>query len=191
MPLSPRLGALAGITGSLFFALMWASASLADGGWRLGEMTLSELGDRSRAGHLLFNTGAMVTGALSILYSLGLYRVLSSSTMGKVGAAVMGVASVLLIGVGVFPIDAGLPHTVFSYGLFACAALGLALLVVPFARSYVFHPSMATFTMVLLLVGLAGAAVLSVPAMEALAVGCLLLWATMVSIRMLWHHPAR
>lgn len=189
--LSPRLGAMAGIAGSVFFAIMWTAAVLADGGWHLGEMTLSELGDRSRSGHLLFNTGAMVTGVLSLLFSVGLYKVLSPGVMGRAGAAMMGVASLLLIGVGIFPIDTGTPHTVVSFSFFGIAALALVLLITPFARSYVFHRSMAMLTAFLLLVCLVGAAVLKLPGLEALAVGCLLLWMFMVSIRMMWHHPAR
>ncbi len=189
--LSPRLGAMAGIAGSLFFAMMWTAAVVADGSWQLGEMTLSELGDRSRNGYLLFNTGAMVTGILSLLFSVGLYKVLSPGIMGRGGAAMMGLASLLLIGVGLFPIDTGTPHTVVSFTFFGSTALALALLIIPFAKSYVFHPSMAMLTAMLLLVGLGAAAILTLPALEALAVGCLLLWMFVVSIRMMWHHPAR
>lgn len=189
--LSPRLGAMAGITGSLFFAIMWTAAVFVDGNWHLGEMTLSELGDRSRSGYLLFNTGAMVTGILSLLFSVGLYKVLSPGLMGRAGAVLMGLASLMLIGVGLFPIDTGTPHTVVSYSFFGTAALALVLLISPFAKSYVFHPSMAMLTGLLVLVCLVGAAILELPGLEALAVGCLLLWMFVVSIRMMWHHPAR
>lgn len=189
--LSPRLGAMAGIAGSLFFAMMWTAAVVADGSWQLGEMTLSELGDRFRSGHLLFNTGAMVAGILSLLFSVGLFKVLSPKLVGRVGAAMMALASLLLIGVGLFPIDTGTPHTVVSLSFFGTAALALALLISPFAKSYVFHPGMAYLTAILLLVCLVGAAILALPAIEALAVGCLLLWMFVVSIRMMWHHPAR
>lgn len=103
----------------------------------------------------------------------------------------MGLASLLLIGVGLFPIDTGTPHTLVSYSFFGTAALALVLLIGPFAKSYVFHPSMAMLTGLLLLVCLVGAAILPLPGLEALAVGCLLLWMFVISIRMMWHHPAR
>lgn len=187
---SPRTGAIAGIMASLFFSFMWTAAIITDGGWVLGEMTLSELGDRSRNGDLFFNTGAIVTGVLSFLFSAGLYKLVSPGAMGRLGAALLGLASLLLIGVGIFPIDTGTPHTVVSFSFFGTAALSLAMLIVPFARSYVLHRSMAAFTAALLLLSAASAAVLPIPALEALAVGCLLLWMLVTSIRMLWHHPA-
>ncbi len=152
---------------------------------------MSELGDRSRSGALLFNIGAFATGVLALFFSVGLYRILAPGLMGRTGAAMLGLASLFLIGVGSFPIDTGTPHTMASYLFFATAALALAMLMVPFARSYVFHRSMALLTAVLLLISFAGAAVLPLPALEALAVGCLLLGMFVVGIRMLWHHPAR
>ena len=127
----------------------------------------------------------------SLLFSVGIYRVLSPGIVGRGGAVMMGLASLFLIGVGLFPIDTGTPHTVVSLSFFGSAAVALLLMIGPFARSYVFHPSMAILTAVLLLVCLGGAAFLTLPAIEALAVGCLLLWMFVVSIRMMWHHPAR
>ncbi|MBI0583235.1 MAG: DUF998 domain-containing protein [Methanomassiliicoccus sp.] len=189
--LSPRLGALAGLTASVAFALLWIAAAYLDGGWTLGKMTLSELGDRSRPGAQLFNTAAVLAGALGLLFSAGLYRVLSTSTLGKMSAAAMGLASVLLIGVGLFPIDTGSAHTAFSYAFFITAAAAMALIIVPAWRSHVLHRSIGALTPVLLGIGIIGVATLEFPAAEALAVSLLLLWMALVSVRMLWHHPAR
>lgn len=187
--LSPRLGAATGLIGSVGFATMWTVAAATDGHWQLGRMTLSELGDRSRAGALPFNSGAIITGLLALVFAIGLYRVLSTSTLGKAGSILVGISSIFLVGIGLFPIDTGEPHTVLSYGFFLTAAVSLAVLIAPLWKSHVFHPSGGMLTAVLLAIPLISIAFLPVAGVEALAVGCLLLWMAFISIRMLWHHP--
>ncbi len=187
--LSPRLGATAGLIGSITFTTLWAMAAVTDDNWQLGRMTLSELGGRSSPGALLFNSGAVFTGLLSLVFAIGLYRVLSTSLLGRVGSTTLAIASIFLVGVGLFPIDTGEPHTVLSYGFFIVAAVSLALLIVPIWKSHVLHPSGGMLTAVLLVVPLVSIAFLPKAGVEALAVGCLLLWMALISIRMLWHHP--
>lgn len=187
--LSPRAGAISGIIGSIAFASLWAAAAYQDGGWVLGKMTLSELGDRSRPGALLFNGGAILAGLMSLAFSIGLFRVLSTSTLGRLGAAAMGLASAFLVGVGVFPIDTGTPHTVVALSFFTLSAVAMALLVMPIWRSHVLHRDGGVLTASLLLISLLGLVTLAIPAAEALTVGCLLLWTVLIGIRMLWHHP--
>jgi hypothetical membrane protein len=188
--LSPRLGAISGLIGAAVFTVLWIAAAQQDGGWMLGKMTLSELGDRSRPGAALFNAGAIIAGILSFIFSIGLYRVLSTSVLGRAGSVVMGLASLFLMGVGLFPIDTGTPHTIVSIGFFTLGAVAMAMIVMPAWRSHVLHPSGGLLTAILLIIALVGLVALSLPAAEALAVGCLLLWTALISIRMLWHHPA-
>jgi hypothetical membrane protein len=188
--LSPRVGAISGIIGSIAFAVLWVAAAYQDGSWILGKMTLSELGDRSRPGALLFNSGAIFAGLMSLVFSVGLYRVLSTSILGRLGTVTLAIASIFLIGVGVFPIDTGTPHTVVSLAFFILGAIAMALLILPAWRSHVLHPSGGLLTAVLLAVSMIGVATLAVPAAEALSVGCLLVWTVLIGFRMLWHHPA-
>lgn len=152
-------------------------------------MTLSELGGSGRPGALLFNLGALIAGAASLMFSAGLYRVLSASILGRVGSATMALASIFLIGVGAFPIDTGAPHTFVALSFFFLSAAAMAMLVVPAWRSHVLHRSGGLLTAALLLVSLMGIATLAVPAAEALSVGCLLLWTILIGVRVLWHHP--
>ncbi len=187
--LSPRLGAAAGLIGSVGFATIWAMAVVTDGHWQLGRMTLSELGDRSRAGALAFNSGVIIAGLLGLVFAIGLYRVLSTTTLGKAGSAILAIASIFLVGIGHFPIDTGEPLTVLSYGFFLLAAVSLAILIAPVWKSHVFHPSGGMLTAMLLVIPLISIAFLPAAGVEALAVGCLLLWVFFISIRMLWHHP--
>jgi hypothetical membrane protein len=187
--LSPRVGAISGIVGSIAFAALWTAAAYQDGSWVLGKMTLSELGDRSRPGALLFNGGAVLAGLLSLVFSAGLYRVLSASALGRLGTATLAAASVCLIGVGLLPIDTGNPHTVVALSFFALSAAAMALLIVPAWRSHVLHRGGGLVTLVLLLISLFGLVTLELPAAEALSVGCLLLWTALIGVRVLWHHP--
>jgi hypothetical membrane protein len=188
--ISPRLGAVAGLIASIVFTAMWALAAITDGHWQLGRMTLSELGDRSRAGALLFNSGAIITGLLALLFALGLYRVLSTTTLGKVGSVTLAIGAVLLVGIGLFPIDTDEPHTVLSYSFFLMAAVSMTALIAPIWKSHVFHRTGGLLTAALLVIPLASIPFLPWAGVEALAVGCLLLWMAFISIRMLWHHPA-
>jgi hypothetical membrane protein len=165
-------------------------AALVDGHWVLGKQTLSELGDRSRAGALFFNSADIITGALALLFAIGLYRVLSTSAGGRLGSGLMVLASLMLIGIGIFPIDTGTPHTVLSYSFFATAALALFVLIPPIWKSHVFHHRIGAITAVLLLICVAGAFILNTPSVEALSVSCLLLWMGLMSVRMLWYHPS-
>lgn len=188
--LSPRVGAISGLIGSVTFTVLWIAAAIQDGNWVLGEMTLSELGDRSRPGAALFNGGGIIAGIMLVIFSVGLYRLLSTSAAGRLGTTTMGLASVMLIGVGVFPIDTGMPHDIVSLAFFMLAAIAMTLIIVPAWKNHVLYHSGGLLTAVLLIVALAGAAMFPLPAAEALAVGCLLLWTTLISIRMLWHHRA-
>jgi hypothetical membrane protein len=187
--LTPRFGAVAGLIGSVEFATMWTLSAASDGHWQLGQMTLSELGERSRSGALLFNSGVVLAGLLGLVFAVGLYRVLSTTSLGKLGTSLLAVSSLLLVGIGLFPIDTGEPHTILSYGFFVTAALSLATLIVPIWKSHVLHPSGAVVTALLLAIPLLSITVLTKAGVEALAVGCLLLWMALMSIRMLWHHP--
>ncbi|MDW5562730.1 MAG: DUF998 domain-containing protein [Methanomassiliicoccus sp.] len=188
--LSPRVGAISGIIGSVAFAALWMAAAYQDGDWVLGGMTLSELGDRSRSGAMLFNGGVIIAGVMSLLFAVGLYRLLSTSKLGKLGAGTLGLASVFLIGIGLFPIDTGSPHTTASLGFFVLGGAAMALLIVPVWRSHVLNRGGGALTAIVLLTAIAGVMTLPLPAAEALAVGCVLLWTVLISIRMLWHHRA-
>jgi hypothetical membrane protein len=187
--LTPRLGALCGLAGAGIFAALWIAAVLADGHWVLGGMALSELGDRSRAGSSLFNSAVIVTGVLGLGYTVGLARALSRNLLAKIGSLVLGAACLFLIGVGVFPIDTGRPHTLASYGFFTLAAAALALLMIPLGRSRIFHRSGGLVTALLLAIPVLCIPLLSLAALEALAVVCLLVWIALISARMLVHHP--
>ena len=188
--LTPRLGAYAGLAASIEFAAMWSLAAWTDGHWVLGQQTLSELGDRSRAGAIYFNSAAIITGVLALLFAIGLYRVLSTTAGGRMGTGLLAFAALLLVGIGLFPIDTGTPHTLLSYAFFAIAALALFVLVPPIWKSHVFHASMGLLSFVLLVIGVAGVLLPTISSTEALAVACLLLWMGAMSVRMLWHHPS-
>jgi len=85
---------------------------------------LSDLGVSGPAA-TIFNSSLIVGGTLSFIFSLGVRKVLPSK-FGWLGVILFAVASLSLIGIGVFPETAGRIHTYFSTAFFAL--LGLSLL---------------------------------------------------------------
>jgi hypothetical membrane protein len=187
---SPRTGAIAGIIGVFEFSVMWISAAIADGHWVLGEMTLSELGGKGRAGAVLFNTGVIVEAILALVFAFGLYKALGKTALSRVAAIGLFAACLALLGVGLFPISTGTPHTMASYAFFGLVVIAIALLIVPIWRSHVFHSSGGIITLLTLLVPLLLAPFINLPTLEMLTVIILMAWCLFISVRMLFHHPA-
>jgi hypothetical membrane protein len=126
-----KWGSLAGIAGAVTFSLLWAAAIIADGHWLFGIETLSELGGH-RPGRYYFNIGVMVMGILSIPFGMALHQQLTQKRLGRISTMIFIVAAVLLIGVGVFPIDTGAPHTFFSWGFFITIITTMTLMLHPY-----------------------------------------------------------
>lgn len=127
-------GGAAGIALAVFFATMWIAAAAVNGHWILGEHTLSELGGLVPS-RWIFNSAAIVSGLVGIIFSAGLAARLAPSRIGIAGGSLMGVASVGLISVGIFPIDTDSSHTLATIFLFGSAALASFVLIVPTYRS--------------------------------------------------------
>jgi len=83
---------------------------------------LSDLGVHSNTA-ALFNDGMIAGGVLTFLFSLGLIKVLSQ----KIGAYLLLLSSLSLIGIGVFPESVFVPHFFTSATFFV--ALTVALLI--------------------------------------------------------------
>ena len=179
-----RLGALAGISVALVFSLMWTSAVVVDGNWRLGEETLSELGG-DRPGAIYFNSGVVFAGVASLVFWLGLRCTVSKTILSRMGTLALFASSVALIGVGVFPIDTGDPHTVASYLFFSLMLMAFLLLTIPFRDSPVFGKGYAIMSLAMAVVSLGVLLLISLELAEAVAVASMLLWVLILSAKML------
>jgi len=87
---------------------------------------LSDLGVAEAA--LLFNTGLMLGGILTVVLAAGLFSKFKGQTTRRAGALLLFLAAVELFGVGVFSEAAGIIHFYFSVAFFML--LPIALLVI-------------------------------------------------------------
>ena len=127
------IGSIVGVALPVFFGIMWAAAVVVHGHWVLGEHTLSELGGDVPS-RWIFNTAAIVAGLMGIDFSIGLMMRLAPSKMGIAGGALLAIASIGLITVGLFPINTGGSHTLATIFFFGFATLAAFVLLYPVYR---------------------------------------------------------
>ena len=87
---------------------------------------LSDLGVEGLTA-VIFNGGLVMTGSVMAVFSLSVYEFGKEDMLGKVGFALLLLACVLLIGIGVFPETAGFIHLQFSVAFFV--TLPVAIIV--------------------------------------------------------------
>ena len=180
----PILAPYAAIALSLFFAAMWALAVIVKGDWTLGEDTLSELGG-SDPSEWIFNSAAIISGVLGILFAAGLNARLRELRTGKTGCVAFALASVCLISVGLLPIDTGTAHGVASVMFFATAALAVMLLLVPIFRMAGAKGAPFITSIAALAVSFAAFVLTPLPFAEATAVSALLAWSLVLGTWMI------
>lgn len=180
-----RYGPWLGLIGALLFSIMWMVAVVTDGNWVFGEETLSELGG-DRPGAIFFNTGVIAEGLMALIFAYSLLQ-RGNSKLWKAGTGLFILASLFLIGIGVFPINTGDPHTFFSYAFFGTVLLALSLIALPVGR--LLGRSASILTIALIGVSLALLVMTSIPLTEAVAVICLLIWSGVVSLMIKARDP--
>ena len=190
VPLS-RIGAWAGITGTMAFGLLWTAAVIADGSWAFGEDTLSELGRMDGGGRDIFNSAVILASILWMIFTLGLYSILQRRWSTRVGGALFFISAFSLLGIGIFPIDSGTPHTVASWSFFIGALVSLLILALPVSQTECFGRLGLVPTLVAPLISLSFLIWTTVPLAEAVAVMCLMAWAVIMSALILLHVPRR
>ena len=175
-----RAGSWCGLAGPSIFLITWLAAIASTPGYRVFEHWVSDLG--VGGGAAFFNGGVIVAGLLTIPFAVTLALVLQTSRLGLVGSAVLIVASVALIGVGVFTENAGRMHGIMSISFFASVLLALILLSWPLYRFPAFGPWVGLTNAVLVLVGLLMAAVSSSgPFTETVVVLMVAAWSIVVA----------
>lgn len=94
---------------------------------------LSDLGV-SGFGSVLFNSGLPMTGALMMIFSLGLFQLAKSCWMGRLGSVLFVASALLLCGIGVFPETTGRIHYYLSVAFFVSLPLALFALGITMTR---------------------------------------------------------
>jgi hypothetical membrane protein len=117
---------IAGICGILIPVVMFTclGLSIASSPWfTWTQHALSDLGIQQNTA-VMFNNGMILGGILSLIFSFGLMRILSR----KIGAYLLALSSVALIGIGLFPETIFTLHFVTSASFFVL--LTIALLII-------------------------------------------------------------
>lgn len=117
---------ITGVCGILLPIVVFTSIGLAMGhapwfSWT--QHALSDLGIKGMPA-LLFNSGVILGGILAFVFSLGLIKTLSN----KSGAYILGLSSIALIGIGVFPETEYLLHLLVSASFFVLLILALLII---------------------------------------------------------------
>jgi len=93
--------------------------------WR--KNALSDLGAFSSSVWPIFNTGLIVSGALAMAFSYGLFMRLEER-LGKAGALITFLGSLSLALIGAFPEDFGFVHLAVSAGFFFLVPIGMLVI---------------------------------------------------------------
>ena len=76
----------------------------------------------------LFNCGLILTGALSLIFAIGLGKSLLSSRLGRLGMVSLILGSMALSAMGIFPRTVDLPHNLASIAFLMFITLALLLI---------------------------------------------------------------
>lgn len=90
---------------------------------------LSDLGVAG-FGSILFNFGLPMTGAVMMMFSVGLFEFTEGCRVGRLGSLLHLAGALLLCGIGAFPETAGPIHTYVSVAFFVAIPLSLTALTV-------------------------------------------------------------
>ncbi len=117
---------IAGVCGMFLPVVIFTSLalSIASAPWfTWTQHALSDLGIQGNSA-FLFNYGMIVGGLLALIFSIGLMKTLAN----KLGAFVLALSSVALIGIGIFPETIFTLHFLTSASFFILLAFGLLII---------------------------------------------------------------
>jgi len=103
------------IIGSLQFILLWKIAEFLRPGYSVAEDVISALGIGENS--FIFN------GSVALLGLLGIAAAYFLKDLDKIFAALLGISSVGALGVGLFPMDIPLPHSIAALLTFLFSGL--------------------------------------------------------------------
>lgn len=91
------------------------------------ENALSDLGVQGTAA-ILFNSGLVVGGVLTIIFAIGLREILLNKTLGRIGTLILILDAAILCAIGIFPETAGVIHLYVSVAFFVLLPISLFLI---------------------------------------------------------------
>jgi hypothetical membrane protein len=136
----------------LAFAFIFSAiASYSQFSWV--DNALSDLGVVPGATAVLFNSGLIISGVLCFVFATGLFVFLGERAVGRVGAFVLGAATLALVAIGVFPESVRPVHYMVSVAFFVL--LPISLLIITGAFWFKGQVRMAVFTLLVAIAAVA------------------------------------
>jgi len=126
---------VAGISGVIapivaFTCILAAIASYTPFNWV--NNALSDLGVQSGVTAPIFNSGLVISGLLFLVFTIGLFRSVGKSWLGKTGAIVLCLACISLVSIGIFNESFKPTHYLVSVAFFALMPISMLVLVTSF-----------------------------------------------------------
>jgi len=161
-----RITKIAGICGILIPIVVFIFVGLAmtHSPWfEWTEHALSDLGVNGLSA-IFFNSGMVIAGILAFIFSLGLMKVLTK----KIGAYILCLSSIALIGIGLFPETIFPIHFFTSASFFILLAISLLIIGLTINKQNKFERKMGilasffailAFSSAILIIGLEGVAI--------------------------------
>ena len=175
------IGLVSGILAAGIFVGLYVIAMSIDSRYVFGENYLSDLGVGD--GAWAFNSGVIIAGALFVPFVvLGIRSTLAKSFVGEVSTALLVIAGLFLISIGIFTENAGDIHGVVSYGFFLTTLVALAFLSYSFDKSGPGGRKRAIVTLVAFVLGVGLLPLGGTPLVETIAVLAIITWGLMVSL---------
>jgi len=98
------------------------------------ENALSDLGIQEGLTAPLFNYGLIISGVMSLVFTIGIFALLQRKLMGRVGVFTFLLATLALIAIGVFPENAKPMHYYASVSFFVLIPIAMLVLAWTFAQ---------------------------------------------------------
>jgi hypothetical membrane protein len=132
---------------------------------------------------LLFNYGMIISGLLALVFSIGLMKIL----VNKLGAYVLALSSLALVGIGIFPETIFTLHFLTSASFFILLAVGLLIIGVTSGYN-IFERNIGLLAMVLVVIALGSTVFLfhfdGIAVTEALCCFPAFIWCSIVGLKM-------
>ena len=132
-----KFGFFAPIVGSIMILLSLNSTS----NWSITADTLSDLG-KSGFSSVLFNSGLLMSGAVMMLFSTGLYEFAKGNIIGQIGSILYIAASFIVCALGIATINVQPIHNYLSTILFVLIPIIMAAF-----GSHLYQLDMKKYTM--------------------------------------------
>jgi hypothetical membrane protein len=176
---------IAGVCGMFLPVVVFTSLgfSIASSPWfTWTQNALSDFGIQENTA-LLFNYGMIISGLLALVFSIGLMKIL----VNKLGAYVLALSSLALVGIGIFPETIFTLHFLTSASFFILLAVGLLIIGVTSGYN-IFERNIGLLAMVLVVIALGSTVFLfhfdGIAVTEALCCFPAFIWCSIVGLKM-------